>query len=59
MDPEGIPSKVQDLGDIELAMLLSLVAKQHCLIQTEPEALDALEEEVKRVSRPIHWVCVG
>ena len=41
--------RVQELTDIELAILLSLVADQHCIIQTEREALGSLEQEIQLV----------
>lgn len=43
--------KVQELSDVELAVLLSLMANQHCMIQTEDEALPSLESELRLVSR--------
>ena len=52
MEAQGISQKVQDLSDIELAMLLSLMAKQHCIISTEEELLDPLEEEIKSARWP-------
>lgn len=49
MEAQTATEKAQELSDVELAMLLSLVAKEHCIIQTEPEDLDALENEIKLV----------
>ncbi|MCJ1402297.1 hypothetical protein MMC11_005517 [Xylographa trunciseda] len=49
MEGRGIFSNVQDLTDVELALLLSLVANQHCIIETKEEALDALEEEIQMI----------
>ena len=46
MEDQGILSKVQDLTDVELALLLCLVANQHCIIETTEEALDKLEDEI-------------
>jgi len=48
-DDKGILAKVQELSDIELALLLCLAADQHCIIQTKEESLDALEEELQLV----------
>lgn len=44
-----ILTKVQELSDLELALLLCLAADQHCIIQTKEEGLDALEEELQLV----------
>ncbi|CAH0005344.1 unnamed protein product [Clonostachys byssicola] len=39
--------KVQDLSDLELALLISLVSQEHCLISTAPNALNDLVEELQ------------
>lgn len=49
MEVLGLVERVQELTDVELAMLLSLVAGQHCIIQTEREALSSLEQEIQLV----------
>ena len=49
MDRQNIAEKVQELTDVELATLLCLVAGQHCIVQTEEEGLDALEQELQLV----------
>lgn len=49
MDPQSLVERVQELTDVELATLLCLVAGQHCIIQTEPEGLEALEQELQLV----------
>lgn len=41
--------KVDGLSDLELALLLSFVANEHCLIETEEEALKSLGQEVLAV----------
>jgi len=51
MQDMDLVQKVQGLTDIELAVLLSLVASQHCIIETEEEAIDALAEELQLVSK--------
>jgi hypothetical protein len=43
--------KVQELGDIELAALLCLTAQEHCIIETDEEELENVEQELKLVSR--------
>ena len=49
MHPEEASQKVQDLSDVELGLLSSLIAKEHCIIQTEEDTLDALEDEIRLV----------
>ncbi|KAI4197479.1 MAG: hypothetical protein LQ346_002993 [Caloplaca aetnensis] len=41
-----LPRKAAELSDVELALLLSVVANEHCLIQTEQAALDSLGQEL-------------
>ena len=54
MDAAALASKAQSLSDIEHAMLLSLMAKQHCILETEDRSLEQLGEEVQTVSFSIH-----
>lgn len=49
MEEIGLIERIQELTDLELALLLSLVAGEHCIIQTEEEALDPLEGELELV----------
>lgn len=49
MEATGLVEKIQELTDLELAVLLSLVASQHCIIQTEEDSLDSLEQELRLV----------
>lgn len=49
-DTSYMAEKVKELTDIELAILLSLLANQHCMIQTEDDALHSLENELRLVS---------
>jgi len=53
MDANQISAKVQDLSDVELAFLICVIAKQHCLIQTNEESLDELEEELQLIAANI------
>lgn len=46
--------KIQEFSDLELAILLSLVAGQHCLIETEPEAIEPTCQEIELVSSNAH-----
>jgi hypothetical protein len=41
--------KVQALSDLELAVLICLVADQHCIIEAELNQLNDIEEELKLV----------
>jgi hypothetical protein len=43
--------KIHDLSDLELAVLLSLTAQEHCIIDTEPGSLDELVHELRLVSQ--------
>jgi hypothetical protein len=47
---DRIADKVQALSDIELALLLCLIAEQHCIIETEKQVIDDLNEEIRLVS---------
>ena len=49
MDLEAVVGKVQHLSDLELATLLCLVAKQHCLIETEEDFVDDVAQELALV----------
>ena len=49
METSPLVERVQDLTDLELAILLSLVAGEHCIIQTESAALESLEHELRLV----------
>lgn len=47
---DRLVEKVQTLSDLELAVLVCLVAEQHCIIETEGQLLDTVESELKLVS---------
>ena len=49
MADENLLDKVQELSDLELAALLCLTAEEHCIIDTEPDALDDLVLELQLV----------
>ena len=49
VEDQKLPGKVQGLTDVELALLLCLIAKEHCIIHTTSEAVDVLEEEIQLV----------
>jgi hypothetical protein len=46
---DRLVEKVQTLSDLELAVLICLIAEQHCIIQTEHGLLENVEEELKLV----------
>lgn len=50
MAEDALIDKVQGLSDLELATLLCLTAQEHCIIDTEPDALDDLVLELRLVS---------
>jgi len=49
MEGFGLVERVQELTDLELAVLLSLVARQHCIIQAEQDDLEPLGQELRLV----------
>jgi hypothetical protein len=49
MADEGLLNKIQDLSDLELATLLCLTNREHCIIDTDPSALDETVSELKLV----------
>ncbi|KAK4452295.1 hypothetical protein QBC34DRAFT_398309 [Podospora aff. communis PSN243] len=49
-DDQQLLQKVHGLNDLELAALLSLIAREHCIISTTPEAVDELTEELRLIA---------
>jgi hypothetical protein len=49
MDSKALLNRIQDLTDLELAVLLSLIAEHHCLIRAEYHLLDDLASELALV----------
>jgi hypothetical protein len=49
MADETLLDKVHNLSDLELAALICLIAQEHCIIDTEPDALDDLVQELELV----------
>ncbi|KAF8425116.1 hypothetical protein EV426DRAFT_596394 [Tirmania nivea] len=41
--------RFQNLDDIQLAVLLSLIAKRHCLVTTDEQHLDPLQKQLEKV----------
>jgi hypothetical protein len=50
MADETLLDKVHDLRDLELAVLICLIAQEHCIIDTEPDAIDELSQELQQVT---------
>lgn len=50
MADETLIGRVRTLSDLELALLLCLVAKEHCIVTTDADALDNLVQELQLVS---------
>src|SRR5271156_5270121 len=46
MELDHIVERAQSLSDLELAALLCLIAKQHCIIETEDDFVDDLAQEL-------------
>ena len=49
--------RIHDLSDLELATLICLVAEEHCIIDTEPNAIDDLVQELELVCIVTHGFC--
>ena len=49
MADQNLLSKVHDLSDLELATLICLVAKEHCIIDTDQASIDELIQELELV----------
>jgi len=41
--------RFQNLDDIQLAVLLPLIAKRHCLVTTDEQYLDSLQKQLEKV----------
>ncbi|KAI1312792.1 hypothetical protein F5Y03DRAFT_339167 [Xylaria venustula] len=50
MADEHLVRKVRELGDIDLAVLLCLTSREHCIISTDAEYLDDLTVELQLVA---------
>ncbi|KAI0514432.1 hypothetical protein F5B22DRAFT_611574 [Xylaria bambusicola] len=50
MADEDIVNKIRELGDVDLAVLLCLISREHCIISTDPEYLDDLTVELQLVA---------
>lgn len=54
-EQQPLTDRIHELTDVELAILLALIAEENCLIDTEASALDDLESEIRLVSL-IEWL---
>jgi len=50
MEENELLSKVRDLGDLELAILLSVIAKQHCIVTADEDQIHDIAEELTRIA---------
>ncbi|KAL2075640.1 hypothetical protein VTL71DRAFT_583 [Oculimacula yallundae] len=53
MADEMLLERVHELSDLELAALICLVAQEHCIIDTEPDAIDELTQELQLVASKV------
>lgn len=49
MDLQTLLDSIHELSDLELAVLLSLIAKEHCLIATDDDLIDDLAGELSLI----------
>lgn len=49
MDDTRLEEFVRQLSDLEVALFLSLVAREHCLIETTGDLIDDLAKELALV----------
>lgn len=49
MADAALIEKVQDLSDLELAALICFIAQEHCIIDTEPDIINDLAQELELV----------
>lgn len=54
MELSTIVEKAQGLGDVELAILLCLMAREHCILRTDHARLASLRKEVQVVCAEIY-----
>ncbi|KAL9603072.1 MAG: hypothetical protein Q9219_001436 [cf. Caloplaca sp. 3 TL-2023] len=50
MTSNELAQKIEELSDLELALLLTIIAKEHCLIRTVATDLDALSQELQLIT---------
>ncbi|CAO1599106.1 hypothetical protein XANCAGTX0491_002850 [Xanthoria calcicola] len=54
MTPLDLVRRVEEFTDLELALLLSFVASEHCLIRTQEEALESLQHEIQLIVSDVY-----
>lgn len=50
MAEEALLEKISNLSDLELAALLCFTNQEHCIIDTDPDAVQDLIQELRLVS---------
>ncbi|KAI9743146.1 MAG: hypothetical protein M1818_003441 [Claussenomyces sp. TS43310] len=50
MADDVLLGKIQDLSDLEIATLLCLINQEHCIIDTEPGAIEDLTQELSLIA---------
>ncbi|KAF4494718.1 hypothetical protein FAGAP_9129 [Fusarium agapanthi] len=61
MADDGLLDKVHALSDLELALLLCLISREHCLVSTPSDAIDDLIQELQLVATKtfgLTWVVI-
>ncbi|KAJ6789705.1 hypothetical protein PWT90_00569 [Aphanocladium album] len=61
MADNGLIEKVHDLSDLELAVLLCLISREHCLISTPASAIDNLLLELQLIANKtfgLEWAVI-
>ncbi|EXJ78866.1 hypothetical protein A1O1_09268 [Capronia coronata CBS 617.96] len=53
MAAQSFVDRVEDMTDLELAMLLSLIAQHHCLIEVQDDLVDNLAAELSLIARDV------
>ncbi|PGH03235.1 hypothetical protein AJ79_07430 [Helicocarpus griseus UAMH5409] len=53
MEYSSLYNRLEDLSDLEVVVLLCLIAREHCIIDTERDALDDLENELILIAENI------
>ncbi|EEU44418.1 uncharacterized protein NECHADRAFT_49400 [Fusarium vanettenii 77-13-4] len=62
MADDSLLDKVHALSDLELALLLCLISREHCLVSTPSDAIDDLIQELQLVATKtfgLSWVVVN
>jgi hypothetical protein len=57
MADNAILDNIHNLSDLELAALLCLINKEHCVIDTDPDVIDDLVQELALVGNLVISLC--